>query len=79
MGVKAIASADPEKREESDAPPSSCYWLTTAQVACDLQVSRRLVQHLIKSGEIPASRVGLRSLRIARPDVLAYMERHRQT
>jgi excisionase family DNA binding protein len=70
------ATPDSEQREESTVAPSC--WLTTAQVAADLQVSTRLVQSLVKQGEIPASRVGLRSLRIARGDVLAYMERHRQ-
>lgn len=51
--------------------------LTTPEVATMLGVSTRTVQRLIKAGELQAIRVGLRQVRIARQNVLDFMERRR--
>lgn len=47
--------------------------LTTREVAEAIRVSTMTVYRLIKSGELPAIRVG-RHLRIRRRDLLAYLD-----
>lgn len=47
--------------------------LTTREVAEAMRVSTMTVYRLIKSGELPAIRVG-RHLRIRRRDLLAYLD-----
>lgn len=48
--------------------------LTAAEVADDLRVSTMTVYRLIRSGALPAVRVG-RNYRVRRADLVAYLER----
>jgi excisionase family DNA binding protein len=50
--------------------------LTTKQVAKLLQLSPGQVRSLVKCGELPAVKLGHRSLRFRRADVEAYLSRH---
>jgi excisionase family DNA binding protein len=52
--------------------------LTIADVAQVLGISRGSVYRLMRSGELPAIRVGERA-RFEPTDVRAYLERHRKT
>jgi excisionase family DNA binding protein len=50
-------------------------YLTTEQVARELRVPVRTVQHWLKTGELPGFKVGLRQWRIRRDDFEAYLRR----
>jgi excisionase family DNA binding protein len=50
--------------------------LTTQEAAARLGLSRRTVQLMIKAGEIPAFRAGLRAWRIRAEDLEAYIKQH---
>ena len=52
--------------------PARPRFLTPAEVAEDLRVSAMTVYRLIKSGDLPAVRVG-RSFRVAESDVDTYL------
>lgn len=52
---------------------ANARFLTVQEVAEQLRVSSMTVYRLIKSGEIPAVRVG-RSFRVREPDVDRYLE-----
>ena len=56
------------------AQDSTNRFLTVAEVADELRVSTMTVYRLIKSEQLPATRVG-KSLRIRRNDVDRYLER----
>lgn len=49
-------------------------WLTVAEVAAALRVSRMHVYRLIDRGALPASNFGDRALRVRRADLNAYIE-----
>jgi excisionase family DNA binding protein len=55
---------------------TSRSWITTAQAATRLGVSRARLYRLIDSGAIPAYRIG-RLIRLQVADVEAYQEAHR--
>ncbi|GAB3676041.1 helix-turn-helix domain-containing protein [Saccharopolyspora dendranthemae] len=57
------------------APPSmgQVRFLTVAEVAKLMRVSKMTVYRLVHAGELPAARVG-RSFRVAEKDVHAYLE-----
>ncbi|MFD0918409.1 helix-turn-helix domain-containing protein [Saccharopolyspora rosea] len=68
-------SANSEPSQQ--APPSSSMgqvrFLTVAEVAKLMRVSKMTVYRLVHAGELPAARVG-RSFRVAEKDVHKYLE-----
>ncbi|GGI92992.1 excisionase [Saccharopolyspora subtropica] len=66
-------SANSEPSQQ--APPSmgQVRFLTVAEVAKLMRVSKMTVYRLVHAGELPAARVG-RSFRVAEKDVHAYLE-----
>ncbi len=56
-----------EKRER----PSS--WLTVPEVAEELQIPRTRCYELIQRGELPATRIGTRSLRVNRQELVQFL------
>lgn len=64
------ANSDPSQH----APPiGEVRFLTVAEVARAMRVSKMTVYRLVHAGELPAARVG-RSFRVAEQDVHAYLE-----
>ena len=63
----------PEPRG-SGADISGVRFLTVAEVATVMRVSKMTVYRLVHSGELPAVRVG-RSFRVPENDVHAYLQR----
>ena len=59
---------------ESGADISGVRFLTVAEVATVMRVSKMTVYRLVHSGELPAVRVG-RSFRVPENDVHAYLQR----
>ena len=49
-------------------------YLTTKQIASSLQMTELQVRNLIKTGQLPASKLGHRSYRIKESDFESYME-----
>ncbi|GAB2757566.1 helix-turn-helix domain-containing protein [Salinifilum aidingensis] len=62
------ANSDP-----SPPPIGEVRFLTVAEVAKVMRVSKMTVYRLVHAGELPAARVG-RSFRVAEKDVHAYLE-----
>jgi len=58
----------------STSGPSQTDFLTVAEVAAQMRVSKMTVYRLVHSGELEAVRVG-RSFRVAERDLRAYLER----
>lgn len=54
-------------------PVDELRFLTVAEVARTMRVSKMTVYRLVHAGELPAARVG-RSFRVAESDVHAYLE-----
>jgi excisionase family DNA binding protein len=50
-------------------------YLTTEQVARELGIPVRTVQHWLKTGELPGFKAGLRQWRIRRSELEAYIRR----
>jgi excisionase family DNA binding protein len=44
-------------------------------IAAELRVTRRFIENLIASGDLPAYRIGKRMLRVRRSDVEALLQR----
>ena len=63
--VDAVASGRP-------TPLAADEWLTLAEVAQYLRVSKRTVSRMIKGGRLPAKRVG-RAVRIARSQLITML------
>jgi excisionase family DNA binding protein len=59
---------------ESGADISGVRFLTVAEVATVMRVSKMTVYRLVHSGDLPAVRVG-RSFRVPENDVHAYLQR----
>lgn len=56
----------------SDGPLNEVKFLTVAEVAAAMRVSKMTVYRLVHSGELPAVRVG-RSFRVPEGDVQTYL------
>jgi excisionase family DNA binding protein len=52
------------KPAQNASPPQEAALLTLDQVAAILQISRRTVQRLIQAGELPALKLGHRTVRL---------------
>lgn len=52
-------------------------WLSACEVAAMLGLCTTTVRRYIRSGELPGKRIGKRSVRVSREDVLAYLRRCR--
>ena len=59
---------------DEQAGPSPVQFLTVAEVAAMMRVSKMTVYRLVHSGELPAVRVG-RSFRVAAEAVHGYLEK----
>ena len=60
---------------ETRERPSS--WLTVPEVAEELQIPRTRCYELIQRGELPATRIGARSLRVNRQELERFLETRR--
>ncbi len=58
--------------EPPDTPLAEVQFLTVAEVAATMRVSKMTVYRLVHSGELPAARVG-RSFRVPRSAVEDYL------
>ena len=70
---KAWFAMAPSSRERSESLPDPKF-LTIAEVASMMRVSKMTVYRLVHDGTIPAHRVG-RSFRLTEEDVNAYLEK----
>ncbi|CAM06120.1 AlpA family transcriptional regulator [Saccharopolyspora erythraea NRRL 2338] len=66
-------SANSEPSQQSPPGIGEVRFLTVAEVAKLMRVSKMTVYRLVHAGELPAARVG-RSFRVAEKDVHAYLE-----
>lgn len=58
-----------------DATQETLRLLTAADLAAEWQVDKSTVYHLIRTGELPAVRIGERSVRIRPEDAAEYLRR----
>ena len=65
-------AAEPQEPGQQDSPLSEMKFLTVAEVAAVMRVSRMTVYRLVHSGELPAVRVG-RSFRVPERAVHEYL------
>ncbi|KAA2264860.1 helix-turn-helix domain-containing protein [Solihabitans fulvus] len=64
----------PANKKENDSPTvTTVQFLTVAEVAAMMRVSKMTVYRLVHSGELPAVRVG-KSFRVPEKAVHAYLE-----
>ncbi|MGH3432252.1 MAG: helix-turn-helix domain-containing protein [Thermocrispum sp.] len=63
----------PQKKDAEPATPGQVQFLTVAEVAALMRVSKMTVYRLVHSGELPAVRVG-KSFRVPEKAVHAYLE-----
>ncbi|GAA4620966.1 helix-turn-helix domain-containing protein [Saccharopolyspora hordei] len=66
-------SANSEPSQQAPPGMGQVRFLTVAEVAKLMRVSKMTVYRLVHAGELPAARVG-RSFRVAEKDVHAYLE-----
>ena len=69
----AMASSNERSQERSESRPDPKF-LTIAEVATMMRVSKMTVYRLVHSGELPAVRVG-RSFRVPESDVDEYLRK----
>lgn len=62
-----------QRSTEHERPLSEVQFLTVAEVAAAMRVSKMTVYRLVHAGELPAARVG-RSYRVPKQAVDAYLE-----
>lgn len=70
---KVNMPTNPEENQQSPPTVDELRFLTVAEVARTMRVSKMTVYRLVHAGELPAARVG-RSFRVAESDVHAYLE-----
>lgn len=70
---KVNMPTNPEENQQSPPTVEELRFLTVAEVARTMRVSKMTVYRLVHAGELPAARVG-RSFRVAESDVHAYLE-----
>jgi len=63
----------PQKKGPQSVTPGEVQFLTVAEVAAMMRVSKMTVYRLVHSGELPAVRVG-KSFRVPEKAVHAYLE-----
>ncbi|GAA3365025.1 MULTISPECIES: helix-turn-helix domain-containing protein [Saccharopolyspora] len=66
-------SANSEPSQQAPPQVGNVQFLTVAEVARLMRVSKMTVYRLVHAGELPAARVG-RSFRVAENDVHSYLE-----
>lgn len=66
-------SANQEPSQQAPPAIGEVRFLTVAEVARVMRVSKMTVYRLVHAGELPAARVG-RSFRVAESDVHSYLE-----
>ncbi|GAB2656484.1 helix-turn-helix domain-containing protein [Saccharopolyspora gloriosae] len=66
-------SANSEPTQQAPPHVGQVQFLTVAEVARLMRVSKMTVYRLVHAGDLPAARVG-RSFRVAENDVHAYLE-----
>ncbi|MDQ4084969.1 MAG: helix-turn-helix domain-containing protein [Actinomycetota bacterium] len=64
----------PDEKDGEQQPLSDATFLTVAEVAAAMRVSKMTVYRLVHSGELPAVRVG-RSFRVQRSAVDEYLRK----
>lgn len=53
-------------------------WLTVAEIADHLRVSKMTVYRMIKEGELPAVTINSRTIRVRRQEFLDYLTHHQR-
>lgn len=71
-GASSESGVDPQADQQSPKAEQGQF-LTVAEVAKKMRVSKMTVYRLVHAGELPAARVG-RSFRVAERDVHVYLE-----
>jgi excisionase family DNA binding protein len=54
-------------------------WMTVEEVAEELRIPRRQVYKLIHGSELPAHRIGKRTIRVNRAELYAWLEDRKNT
>ena len=62
----------PSNKQDEPSPPRQVQFLTVAEVAALMRVSKMTVYRLVHSGELPAARVG-KSFRVPEQAVHDYL------
>lgn len=57
---------------------SQHFWLTVPEVAEELQIPRTRCYELIQRGELPAARIGERSIRVNRAELERFLLENRR-
>lgn len=63
----------PSNKKDEPSPPRQVQFLTVAEVAALMRVSKMTVYRLVHSGELPAARVG-KSFRVPEQAVHDYLD-----
>ncbi len=62
-----------ETKTSGEASPSAKSWLTVPEAAEELRIPRTRCYELIQRGELPAVRVGERSIRVNRAELERFL------
>jgi excisionase family DNA binding protein len=62
-----------ETKISGEASPSAKSWLTVPETAAELGIPRTRCYELIQRGELPAVRVGERSIRVNRAELERFL------
>lgn len=62
-----------ETKTSGEASPSAKSWLTVPEAAEELRIPRSRCYELIQRGELPAVRIGERSIRVNRAELERFL------
>jgi len=62
-----------ETKTSGEASPSAKSWLTVPEAAEELRIPRTRCYELIQRGELPAVRIGERSIRVNRAELERFL------
>jgi excisionase family DNA binding protein len=67
-----------ETKTSDEASPSAKSWLTVPEAAEELRIPRTRCYELIQRGELPAVRIGERSIRVNRAELERFLLENRR-
>ena len=67
-----------ETKTSGEASPSAKSWLTVPEAAKELRIPRTRCYELIQHGELPAVRIGVRSIRVNRAELERFLLENRR-
>lgn len=67
-----------ETKTSGEVSPSTKSWLTVPEAAEELQIPRTRCYELIQRGDLPAVRVGERSIRVNRKELERFLLENRR-